>query len=74
MFIVTEYAALKLCTIYLAFFMIYIYFFAHLAASSNNFNDNDQNRILGKWKDELTDDIIKISYVFVESNICKKDR
>ena len=37
--------------------MIYIVF-AQLAASSNNFNGNDQNRILGKWKHELTDAII----------------
>ena len=44
------------CTIYLAiFFMIYILFFAHPAASPNNFIDNGQNRIWDKWKHESTD-------------------
>ena len=35
-----------LFTVYFTLYGLHI--FAHLAASSNNFNGNDQNRILGK--------------------------
>ena len=36
-----------LCTIYSAISYV-LHLFAHFGASSNNFNGNDQNRILGK--------------------------
>ena len=58
-----------LCTIYLAFFKIYT-FFAHLAAPSNNFIVNDQNRFLGKRKRQTR----AFKYAFVESNIRKTDQ
>ena len=33
-------------------------YFAHLVAATNNFNDNSQSTILGKWNHKLTDSIL----------------
>ena len=43
-------------------------YFAHLGASSNNFNDNSQNRNLEKWNHKLTP---SFKLAFGESNYCK---
>ena len=44
-----------LCTISLAIFLCFASLCAHLCAISNNFNcnDNDENRILGKFTDAI---------------------
>ena len=39
-------------------FLCFASFCAHLCAISNNFNCNDENRILGKWNRKFTDAIL----------------